>query len=59
MTENKTPGQLAYEEDCRRAPWYDDGTLRVKWAQLDPMARESWERNPTPRGRHAGGATDI
>jgi hypothetical protein len=47
----KTPGQLAYEEDVRREPKYDDGTPRITWAQLGALKRESWERNPTVRAK--------
>lgn len=45
----KTPGQIAYEEDCKRRPTYDDATPRKTWDQLDKVSRWSWERNPTPR----------
>jgi len=45
----KTPGQRAYEEDCRRRPNYDDGRPRPAWGQLWPLARTTWEKNPTPR----------
>lgn len=45
----KTPGQLAYEEDVRRAPTYHTGKARPTWDQLNDAARGSWERNPTPR----------
>ena len=44
-----TPGQNAYEEDCRRRPMYDDGTRRPAWDNLDQLSRDSWERNPTTR----------
>lgn len=51
----KTPGQLAYEEDVRRHPNYDDGSPRHGWEELPYSASTveaihwSWERNPTPR----------
>jgi hypothetical protein len=53
----KTPGQLAYEEDCRLRPYVTAGELRPTWDELDsiysPSAaaaiRNSWHRNPTPR----------
>jgi hypothetical protein len=38
--------QEAYEEDVRRHPLYHDGTPRKSW---DEVARQSWEKNPTPR----------
>lgn len=54
----KTPGQTAYEEDLRRQPLYHDGGRRPSWAELDPWARPSWEKNPTPRDmRHLQPAT--
>lgn len=45
----KTPGQIAYEEDCRRAPTYSDGSPRKKWERLRDFEKQSWERNPTVR----------
>lgn len=45
----KTRGELAYEEDCRRRPTYDDGTQRRPWSALDSVCRYSWERDPRPR----------
>jgi hypothetical protein len=45
----KTPGQLAYEADCRNQPAYHDGTKRKAWQELHKVAQWSWERNPTPR----------
>lgn len=45
----RTPGQIAYEEDCRRRPRYDHGPMRRTWRQLDLIERGTWERNPTPR----------
>jgi len=47
----KTPGQIAYEEDCRRKPYYRTSTkaLRRTWDQLGEHEQQSWERNPTPR----------
>lgn len=44
-----TKGQVAYEEDLRRKPNYPDGSNRKPWRQLDSVAQQSWERNPTPR----------
>ena len=46
-----TPGQLAYEEDCRRRPRYTHGAraLRPFWHELPAHCRRSWEENPTPR----------
>ena len=51
---NKTPGQIAYEEDVRRKPNYHprvDGTVRPRrtWDELDAVTKRSWEINPTPR----------
>lgn len=46
---DKSPGQLAYEEDVRRRPRYPDGKPRDTWDQIDPIARWSWNRNPTQR----------
>ena len=53
----KTPGQIAYEEDCRRCPRHDDGSARPTWEGLSAVyvettaqaIRGTWERNPTPR----------
>lgn len=45
----KTPGQIAYEEDCRRSPKYADGTRRKSWDQLPRHCQWSWENDPTPR----------
>lgn len=44
-----TPGQAAYEEDCRRRPLYEDGSARKTWSQLAYEVMENWERYPTPR----------
>lgn len=44
-----TPGQAAYEEDCRRKPVYHDGVARKDWSQLADAVKYNWERNPTPR----------
>ena len=49
MSETKTPGQLAYEEDVRRCPEYSPGKPRKTWAEIGTIARQSWENNPTPR----------
>ena len=45
----KTPGQAAYEEDCRRKPTYPNGGQRIPWERLPDYAQWSWEREPTPR----------
>jgi hypothetical protein len=47
--DTRTPGQAAYEEDCRRKPRYEHGPVRRAWRQLDLAERGTWERNPTPR----------
>ena len=52
-----TPGEAAYREDVRRHPYYDGGTPRRSWAQLDDHAKQSWERNPTPREWNAPALT--
>jgi len=41
--------RLAYAADVRDLPTYHDGTPRKRWEDLSPLARWSWERNPTPR----------
>lgn len=46
---NRTPGQIAYEADCKAYPTYHDGTPRKWWSRLGEAERWSWERNPTPR----------
>lgn len=46
----KTPGQIAYEEDVRRKPTYQDGGKRPSWNQLDDAKKATWEKNPTARG---------
>lgn len=45
----KTAGQIAYEADVMNQPRYHDGTQRKPWRDLQPFARWTWERNPTPR----------
>lgn len=45
----KSAGQLAYEEDCQRRPFYDDGTARRPWDSLSAAYQDTWHRNPTPR----------
>lgn len=49
----KTPGQLAYEQDCKAKAFYllSNGRLvpRRTWDELDPIIKSSWEKNPTPR----------
>lgn len=52
--ESKSSGQIAYEADCLRKPYYHprvDGTLipRLQWQALGAIERWSWEKNPTPR----------
>lgn len=49
-------GQLAYEEDCRRAPLYHDGTVRKTWLALPSWVQETWHKNPTPREYSPGDA---
>lgn len=41
-------GQAAYERDLAKQPLYHDGTPRPAWSALWPVARWSWERDPTP-----------
>lgn len=45
----KTAGQIAYEQDCVLCPNYHDGAIRRSWETLPEWAKQSWERNPTPR----------
>lgn len=45
----KSPGQIAFENDVAMMPTYDDGSARHKWSEIGDMARLSWERNPSPR----------
>ena len=45
----QTPGELAYIEDCRRLPFYHDGTPRGPWATLGKVSQWSWERDPVAR----------
>lgn len=49
MTHNPTPGELAYNEDLRHQPTYHTGERRPAWAALETYAKQSWERDPTPR----------
>lgn len=44
-----TPGRIAYEEDVRRRPTYDNGNSRAAWNALPDYAKWSWEKNATPR----------
>lgn len=46
---NKTPGQIAYEQDVALMPTYDDGGVRRSWFEIKASARMSWERKPFPR----------
>lgn len=48
-TTQKTPGQLAYEEDVRRQPTYYGGGPRKAWDQLADWAQRQWDQDPTPR----------
>jgi hypothetical protein len=52
-----TPGEAAYREDARRRPSYDGGTPRPAWAALETYAKQSWERQPTPREWNAPALT--
>jgi hypothetical protein len=49
MKMKKTDGQIAYEEDVRRKPIYENGKPRKTWDQLDNLEKLSWITNPTPR----------
>lgn len=49
MTKNKSPGQIAYEQELQIVPNYHDGTKRPPWSKLCDVAKWSWERNPKPR----------
>lgn len=40
----KSQGQLDYEIDVKRVPFYEDGTPRKTWEQLSDIARYSWEK---------------
>ncbi|MGG4105198.1 hypothetical protein AAXB25_14875 [Paenibacillus lautus] len=42
--ENKTRGQIDYENDVKQKPLYHDGTPRKKWSELGEVERLSWER---------------
>ncbi len=44
-----SPGQIAYEAELKVSPTYADGSPRKTWNQLDAIAKQSWEKNPTPR----------
>lgn len=48
-TKREAYGALAYAKDCNARPNYDGGKPRAAWRALDPIARESWERDPRPR----------
>jgi hypothetical protein len=54
-----TPGQIAYERDCEIEPYYPDRTTRLPWDKLSPIAKESWERNPTVRATAKGWHRDA
>ncbi|HEY0684708.1 MAG TPA: hypothetical protein VGD45_20395 [Steroidobacter sp.] len=49
---NKSPGQIAYEQELLVKPNYHDGTPRKAWDQLKDFAQISWEQDPTPRYRN-------
>lgn len=50
MATTKTLGQIAYEEDVRRAPTYPGtNSPRAAWCELEEWAQQSWERDPTAR----------
>ena len=57
-SETKSPGQVAYERDVAREPFYHDGTPRSIWSKLSDIARDSWERNPTARAIGQGDVRD-
>lgn len=40
---DKTPGQIAYEEDVLRRPTYDSGLPRKPWDKLANWAQTEWE----------------
>ena len=40
---SKTRGQLAYEEDVRRRPNYQDGGPRRTWDSLPYYIKQNWE----------------
>ena len=44
-----SPGHLAYVEDCRRRPTYENGSTRHTWTELCAAVRQNWEKYPTPR----------
>lgn len=46
---NKSPGQLAYEQDLIALATYADGTHRRTWDQQIDSVKLSWERKPFPR----------
>jgi len=54
-TTAKSRGQLAYEEDVRRCPVYEDGTPRKPWSKLPDYAKDSWQRKPYPRNHKRKG----
>ena len=45
----RTAGRAAYEADVAAQPFYPDGAPRKPWERLSDIARDAWERNPTPR----------
>ena len=46
---NKTPGQLAYEQDCLEKPRYHTGELRKRWDELSELSQWSWEKSAANR----------
>ena len=49
QSENKTAGQVAYEEELLIVPSYEDGQPRRPWEKLGKIEQASWENNPHPR----------
>lgn len=37
-------GQIAYEADVKRKPFYHDGTPRKQWTELNDIEQWSWGR---------------
>ena len=40
----KSQGQLDYEADIKKTPYYQDGGKRPAWKDLRPFAQEAWNR---------------
>lgn len=48
----KTPGRIAYEQDCLDRPrLFGAGVSRPDWNDLPQAARDAWEADPHPRDR--------